>query len=194
MNKYFKDKPYLVKNAPLAYQNHFTSFIQPTYPYVMWFVYSLDEMKKAIEESIDLLEDNGILYLCYPKLKNTLNLKGIHRDLILPFLNVSEETGYVRDTLMRFNKMAAFDKDYTLLGIKKDIKPSIRKQDKTDYTQYIDALKAHLSKPALTFYNTLTKGYQTNWARYVYSAKRKETKEKRLIEVNTLLEKNIKTK
>ncbi|MFA5719539.1 MAG: YdeI/OmpD-associated family protein [Acholeplasmataceae bacterium] len=145
-------------------------------------------------KSINLLEDNGILYICYPKLKNTINVEGIHRDHIFPYLHVSEETGYVGDTLMRFNKMASFDKDYTLLGTKKDVKRQKRHQDKTDYSLYIQNLKENLTSHALVFYNTLPKGYQTNWARYVYSAKQQKTKDRRLKETNELLEQHIKTK
>ncbi|MEH7355043.1 YdeI/OmpD-associated family protein, partial [Neobacillus drentensis] len=39
----------------------------------------------------------------------------------------------------------------------------------------------------LKTYNELTFGYQKDWARYVYSAKRKETQEKRLLEMETIL-------
>jgi hypothetical protein len=36
-------------------------------------------------------------------------------------------------------------------------------------------------------YSQLTFGYQKDWARYVYSAKRKETQDKRLLEMETVL-------
>lgn len=194
MYKYFKDLPYKVVNAPKNYQQAFKTYQQTTYPYVMWFVDSLKQMKAAIYQAIDLLEDDGILYICYPKLKNTLNIPGIHRDHIFPYLQVSEATGYVDQTLMRFNKMASFDTDYTLLGIKKDIKKLKRNTDTTDYKTYIEPLKTHLSKQALAFYNTLPRGYQTNWARYVFSAKQEATKAKRLKETIDLLESHVKTK
>lgn len=42
-------------------------------------------------------------------------------------------------------------------------------------------------------YNELTLGYQKDWARYVYSAKKKETQEKRLSEMETILSEGFKT-
>lgn len=39
----------------------------------------------------------------------------------------------------------------------------------------------------LKIYNELTFGYQKDWARYVYSAKKTETREKRLAEMETVL-------
>ncbi|MGG3640071.1 YdeI/OmpD-associated family protein [Bacillus gobiensis] len=36
-------------------------------------------------------------------------------------------------------------------------------------------------------YNELTFGYQKDWARYVYSTKRKEAQEKRLLEMETIV-------
>lgn len=77
-------------------------------------------MENAVIKGISILKDEVILYISYPKLKNKLNVVGIYRDHILPYLEVSEESGYYKDTLMRFNMMASFDENYTILGIKKD--------------------------------------------------------------------------
>lgn len=85
--------------------NHYS---QPPYEVIMAFVYTLNEMKKVIYDSMVDLQENGRLFLCYPKLRNSLLIPGIHRDDIFPFLNVNDETGYVSGTLMRFNKMEAF--------------------------------------------------------------------------------------
>jgi uncharacterized GH25 family protein len=103
----------------MSWVNHDTS-IKGYYEYVLIFTHTLEEMENAIIKAISILNEEGVLYLLYPKLKNKLNLKGIHRDHILPYLEVSEETGYYKNTLMRFNMMASFDDNYTILGIKKD--------------------------------------------------------------------------
>jgi uncharacterized protein YdeI (YjbR/CyaY-like superfamily) len=48
-----------------------------------------------------------------------------------------------------------------------------------EYIRYIDDIKQYLSRneELLATYNHLTIGYQKDWARYVYSAKRQETQE-----------------
>jgi hypothetical protein len=123
-DKLFKKKgDILILNTPsyvdMSWVNHDTS-IKGYYEYVLIFTHTLEEMENAIIKAISILNEEGVLYLLYPKLKNKLNLKGIHRDHILPYLEVSEETGYYKNTLMRFNMMASFDDNYTILGIKKD--------------------------------------------------------------------------
>lgn len=118
-----KEGRVLILNKPSYVDMNFKTYdttIQGMYAYILIFINTLEEMEKAIIKGISILNEEGILYLIYPKLKNKLNLKGIHRDHILPYLMVSEETGYYKDTLMRFNLMASFDENYTLLGIKKD--------------------------------------------------------------------------
>ncbi|MED1472229.1 YdeI/OmpD-associated family protein [Bacillus salipaludis] len=60
---------------------------------------------------------------------------------------------------------------------------------------HVEDLKQYLSKNGelLEKYNQLTFGYQKDWARYVYSAKRKETQEKRLLEMETVLGEGFKS-
>ncbi|MEK4093617.1 YdeI/OmpD-associated family protein [Viridibacillus sp. FSL H8-0110] len=48
-------------------------------------------------------------------------------------------------------------------------------------------------KEILDYYNALTPGYQRDWARFIFSAKRKETQEKRLSEMVEILGKGFKT-
>lgn len=58
-----------------------------------------------------------------------------------------------------------------------------------DYIEYVEHIKEYLSRneDSLEAYNKLTFGYQKDWARYVYSAKKIETQEKRLLEMETIL-------
>lgn len=175
--------------------NHYS---QPPYEVIMAFVYTLNEMKKVIYDSIMDLQENGRLFLCYPKLKNSLLMPGIHRDDIFPFLNVNEQTGYVSDTLMRFNKMEAFDENYTILGMKKDVTKKKRSDTSgriDDYVAYVPEIINQLkNEPCLKFFLLLAPGYQKGWARYIYSAKTQETKERRFNEMIILLNQGIKSK
>lgn len=67
-------------------------------------------------------------------------------------------------------------------------------QSVDDYIGIIDDIRRYLNEEVLKFYNQLTLGYQKDWARYVYSAKRKETQEKRLKVVVMILSKGYKSK
>lgn len=191
----------LLKNIPNSHQflnELYPSIIEAQYEVILVFVDSLEMMKQAILQAEKELTNEGILYLCYPKLKNTLGLNGIHRDHIFPYLNVDDITGYVKDTLMRFNKMAAFDNNYTLLAVKKDTKQksrSLTSQKVLDYEQYIENIKELLKNElCYDFYDNLTRGYQKGWARYIYTAKTEVTKQKRLKEMIELLSRGIKSK
>lgn len=64
------------------------------------------------------LNENGVLYVLYPKKGNKVYEQWIGRDDIFPALGVSDETGFVEDTRMKFNKMFAFDDVFTCIGIK----------------------------------------------------------------------------
>lgn len=46
----------------------------------------------------------------------------------------------------------------------------------------------------LAFYDSLTQGYQKDWARYIYSAKKEETQRARLAEMRDLTRQGFKTK
>jgi len=72
----------------------------------------------------------------------------------------------------------------------------VKSQCVDDYIEMIPQLKEYLSTipKLLSFYETLTPGYQKDWARYVYSAKRKNTQQKRLDEMKDILSQGFKTK
>lgn len=191
----------LLKNIPNTYlflNNLYPSQKNPPYQVILAFVDTLDVMKQTLLEAEKELTNEGILYLCYPKLKNTLGLSGIHRDHIFPYLFVDETTGYVKDTRMRFNKMASFDDNYTLLVVKKDTKQKRRSQTSLkveDYKHHIEDIKKRLkNESCYDFYTKLTPGYQKGWARYIFSAKTEETKQKRILDMIKLLNQGIKSK
>lgn len=165
---------------------------------IVSFVNKLSQMKQAVEYANQYLIDDGLLYLVYPKLNNKLNLKGIHRDHIFPYLLVDETTGYVKDTNMRFNQMRSYDNNQTLLGIKKDTKRKERKKNQketVDYSEKIgDARKLLIDLPTLTFFDSLAPGYQKEWAKYIFEPVLEDTQLRRKEEMIRLLDQGIKSK
>lgn len=192
---------YALRNIPDNYKDQFKdlNIVDKNPDLIYGFVDTLEDMKKEIKNALNELKPGGLLCLMYPKLKNTLGKPGIHRDDIFPFLKVNSETGYIDQTLMRFNRMQAFDDQYTLIGIKKDTSQKLRKEvltSKSDIDNFIKEFIELIQKEtdALAFFNTLPNGYQKQWVRYVFDVKTDETKQKRLKETIYYLNNKIKAK
>lgn len=201
IEKMLKDKNIQWNHVPETHQSliqTYPSLSKAPFDVVFSFVYTLNEMSQTIIEVEKSLQPDGMLYLCYPKLKNALGVAGIHRDHIFPHLKVNEDTGYIGDSQMRFNRMISLDENYTLLGVKYDTKMKSRpavSMKVEDYEQHVpDILNILKNDPCLKFYESLTPGYQKGWARYVFSAKTNETKQKRIDEMRILLNQGIKSK
>lgn len=167
------------------------------------FVYSLEEMREVILHlhNQQILIEKGDVYLIYPKLKNKLGHPAIHRDAIFPFLQVDDETGYIKGTAYKFNRMIALDENYTLVGVRhlSLVKSSSAKRAEARVSTYLDKVADILNylvdyPKEADFYKGLTPGYQRDWARYVYSAKTEATIQKRLDEMVMILGKGYKTK
>ncbi|MGX7198149.1 YdeI/OmpD-associated family protein [Enterococcus olivae] len=197
------EEPIVVLHRPSM--DYFSGFNiseqQPTEPVatIILFVKDLEEMKEEIQKIItaELLEMNGRLLVCYPKKGNKKWSTFIHRDEIFPALQVDQD-GFIAGTDYKFNQMVKLDDTYTILGIKrtvqkKSVKPS---QSVADYIQFLPTLEKRLAAEpkAQKFFQHLTPGYQRNWARYVYSAKREATQDKRFHEMVQLLNQGIKSK
>ncbi|MCH1624541.1 YdeI/OmpD-associated family protein [Fredinandcohnia quinoae] len=171
------------------------------YDLIFTFVFQLDELKEQLQSIIDkqLLTDKGYLYFAYPKKGNKKYKEYIERDSIFPALQVNEE-GYALGSDIKFARMVSLNDDFTVIGLrpapkkakKGSAKPS---QCVDDYIANVEDIKQYLSKndDLLNIYEQLTFGYQKDWARYVYSAKRKETQEKRLLEMEVVLAEGYKT-
>lgn len=84
-------------------------------------VFSLKEFKHTVLEVWEekMLKPDGVLYVIYPKKGNKQYEEFIGRDDIFPALSVSEETGLVAGTQMKFNKLFAFNETFTCIGIKR---------------------------------------------------------------------------
>ncbi len=146
----------------------------------------------------DLLSLGGILYFVYPKKGNKQYEQYIGRDDFFTIVDMNNQ-GYVGESNIRFNKMAAFNDVFTVIGLKHDADRKIASKTSqcvADYVQYIPNLQKHFAgdETVLELYNNLTPGYQRDWARYVYSAQTDATQQKRLIEMENILKQGYKSK
>ncbi|MBY5033937.1 YdeI/OmpD-associated family protein [Streptococcus gallolyticus] len=164
------------------------------------YVYDLVQMKSVIDHVLaaQSLTDNGQLFLIYPKQKNPLGHQAIGRDSIFPYLGINKEH-FIENTSLKFNRMLAIDVNYTMISVKNLVNPkksSAASQKVADYAERIDDIRQLLlaDEAALTFYNSLTPGYQKDWARYVFSAKQEATQAKRKAEMLDILNKGFKTR
>jgi hypothetical protein len=167
-----------------------------SYDLIFIFVFNLEEMSTAIHHVVEkqILNDNGYLFFAYPKKNNRKYKEYIERDSIIPYVNMDDE-GYIPDSTLKFARMVSFNDVFTIVGLKAESKKSKNStsskssQCVDDYIAHVEDIKQYLghNETLLKVYNNLTVGYQKDWARYVFSAKRKETQEKRLLEMETVI-------
>lgn len=179
-----------------------TELKQSKYDLIFIFVFTLEQMSHYLQMIIDTqaLNDNGYVYFAYPKKNNPKYKEYIDRDSIFPHLSVDDD-GYALNSQIKFARMVSLDDVFTVVGLKAQTK-KLKKSDSTkssqcvdDYIDNIADIQRYLDNdPAvLEVYNKLTPGYQKDWARYVYSAKRSETQEKRLLEMKDVIVQGYKT-
>ncbi|WP_394188096.1 YdeI/OmpD-associated family protein [Paenisporosarcina quisquiliarum] len=173
-----------------------TEINKEQYQFVFIFIHTIEEflsyLKTLIEK--DLVQENGFVYFAYPKKNNPKYEHYIERDRIFDYIDPKKE-GFVQDSNLKFSKMVSLNDVYTIIGLKsmkKDMqKPTSQKNSQCvdDYIDFVDTIKIQLTnnEDLLNAYNHLTFGYQKDWARYIYSAKRKETQEKRFEEMGIVL-------
>lgn len=181
---------------------HDSDFRQQKYDLIFIFVFNLEEMSRYLQMIIDqqAINENGYIYFAYPKKNNRKYKEYIERDSIFPHLSVDED-GYALNSQIKFSRMVSLDDVFTVVGLKSEAK-KVRKSDSTkssqcvdDYIENIVDIQKYLESDTaiLEQYNNLTPGYQKDWARYVYSAKRTETQEKRLLEMKDILAEGYKS-
>lgn len=179
-----------------------TELKKSKYDLIFIFVFTLEQMSHYLQMIIDTqaLNDNGYVYFAYPKKNNPKYKEYIDRDSIFPHLSVDDD-GYALNSQIKFARMVSLDDVFTVVGLKAQTK-KLKKSDSTkssqcvdDYIDNIADIQRYLDNdPAvLEVYNKLTPGYQKDWARYVYSAKRSETQEKRLLEMKDVIVQGYKT-
>ena len=170
-----------------------TAIAKEKYDMIFAFIFSLDEFVNLVKTAVenDLLNPGGVLYFAYPKKGNKQYREYIGRDEIIPSVAMDDD-GYVFNSPLKFNKMAAFSEIFTVVGLKHEEKRKKSTQPSqcvADYIERIPELRAHLegNEELLVFFDRLTPGYQRDWARYVFGVKNAATTEKRLAAMENIL-------
>ncbi|WP_232698083.1 YdeI/OmpD-associated family protein [Brevibacillus daliensis] len=174
-----------------------TSIKKDKYDLIFIFIFGLEDLTTYVKEIIDkqLLTDKGYVFFAYPKKNNPTYKEYIDRDSLFSQIPQNED-GYVYGSTIKFSRMVSLNDIFTVVGLKSEAPKKVKKATSTkssqcvdDYIEHVEDIKQHLKKneDLLQTYNQLPFGYQKDWARYVYSAKRKETQEKRLSEMETIL-------
>lgn len=180
-----------------------TELSERKYDLIFAYVLTIDELKEAVLDAVkqERLNPGGYLYIAYPKIGNKRYGTSVHRDEIFPSLGVDDGNGYVGDSTIKFARMVKLDETFTVVGLKNDAKgkgkaAAVSSGKVADYEVFIPEIKSYLrSHPEIaSLFDSLTPGYQRDWARYVYSAKQAATQEKRKAEMMEILAKGYKTK
>lgn len=170
------------------------------YDLIITFVFSLDQFMETLQHVIDknLLKPDGALFFAYPKKGNKEYKEYIGRDDFFERVEVDED-GYVKNSQLKFFKMVALNDTFTIIGLKYQ---AIRKsranqlsQCVSDYIDRIPDLQKYFAKEKdiITFFNSLTPGYQRGWARFVYSTRSEATIAKRLAEMRNIISQKYKS-
>ncbi|WP_223554023.1 YdeI/OmpD-associated family protein [Lysinibacillus sphaericus] len=172
------------------------------YDRIIAFVFNIDEMVTYLQNALELntLIEQGYLFFVYPKKGNKKYEQFIHRDEIFPAIQVDDEK-YIVGSDYKFASLMSLDETFSILSIKKDGKGRGKKktassQCVSDYESMVPPLRNSLAEHPddLAFYDGLTPGYQKDWARYIYSAKKEETQVARLEEMREIIRLGYKTK
>jgi len=165
-------------------------------------VFKIDEMVTYLQnvQKLNALTEQGYLFFVYPKKGNKKYEQFIHRDDIFPAIQVDEEK-YIVGSDYKFASLMSLDETFSIVSIKKDGKGHGKKktassQCVSDYEGMIPQLRDTLAENPddLLFYDGLIPGYQKDWARYIYSAKKEETQVARLEEMREIIRLGYKTK
>ncbi|MGE6257662.1 YdeI/OmpD-associated family protein [Heyndrickxia sporothermodurans] len=179
-----------------------TELKDQTYDLIFAFVLDMESLKGLVQKVIEnqYLNKDGYLFVAYPKKGNKVYSTFIHRDELLDGLG-ADENGYIGTSNIKFARMVGLDDVFTVVGLKEAAKGKNQTFTKAsqcvdDYIEMIPEVEKDLmdSPDLLTFYQSLTPGYQKDWARYVYSAKQEATKAKRKEEMKMILAKGYKSR
>ncbi|ENQ3079559.1 YdeI/OmpD-associated family protein [Bacillus cereus] len=201
--KLTKFKNMAVINQPSDY-NIFTeqkTTLSKEHDAIFIFVETLDEMvthTNNILNNDQLLLEKGYIFFAYPKKGNKRYETFIHRDEMFPAMNVGED-GYIEGGDIKFARMVSMDDVFTVVGLKrekkKEKKTAAVSQCVADYENNVKDVEALLAAHPneLKFYQSLTPGYQKDWARHIFSAKQQQTRDKRYQQMVDILSQGYKT-
>lgn len=165
------------------------------------FVKTIEEMAENLNYVVandDVLKQKGYVFFAYPKKGNKKYETYIHRDDMFPALNVGED-GYVKNSDIKFSRMVSMDDVFTVVGMKKEKKKAPKtapsSQCVADYEEKVKDVEELLAEhpTELAFFRNLTPGYQRDWARQIFSAKRQATRDKRAKQMIEILSEGYKT-
>lgn len=192
----------VVINQPIDY-DVFTGYkttLSKEHDAIFIFIETLEQMVGYTQQVIkeQLLLENGYLFFAYPKKGNKRYETFVHRDDIFPVMNVGDD-GYIDDSDIKFGRMVSMDDVFTVVGLKRE-KKKVKKtpaasQCVADYEDNIKDVEALLADTPseLSFFKSLTPGYKRGWARYIFSTKQQQTRDKRRGEMVEVLSQGIKS-
>jgi len=197
-----KYKNMAVLNQPSDYDifNGYQMALSGGHDAIFIFVETIDEMVKHTQSMINKqqLLEKGYLFFAYPKKGNKRYETFVHRDEIFPAMKVDED-GYIDKSDLKFSRMVSMDDVFTVIGLKREKKKvqksSAASQCVADYEDHVKDIEAVLTDypNELQFFKVLTPGYQKDWARYIFSAKQKNTQEKRQAQMVDILSQGYKS-
>ena len=169
------------------------------YDLIFAFIFTIDEFLNLLTKIInkDLLNVGGVAYFAYPKKGNRQYKEYIGRDDFFDVVAMDSD-GYLFETDIKFNKMAAFNEVFTVIGLKHEVKRKKSVQPSqcvNDYTERLPELRNCFEdkNEVLALFDRLTPGYQRDWARYVFGVKNQSTTQKRLAEMESILKQGYKS-
>lgn len=176
-------------------EHHDTALQNSSYDLIFAFVLETQALQELVQKVIENqhLDENGYMYVAYPKKGNKVYSTYIHRDRLFDALGADAE-GFIGNSHLKFARMVGLNDVFTVVGFKQDIKSKNKVSSKPsqcvdDYIELVPSIENDLQQTPqlLDFYRSLTPGYRKDWARYVYSAKQEATKEKRRDEMKMIL-------
>lgn len=179
-----------------------TELANDSYDLIFAFVLDMKSLQTLVNTIIEknYLQKDGYAFFAYPKKGNKQYPTFIHRDDLLDGLGADED-GFAGKSNLKFSRMVGLDDVFTVVGLKEASKEKNRSSTKVsqcvdDYIAMIPQIEKDLQDTPrlLDFYQSLTSGYQKEWARYVYSAKQEATKEKRREEMKLVLSAGYKSR
>jgi hypothetical protein len=179
----------LILNAPEGYltnSNVMDNTIETDangnqYPFVQLFTKNTDELQIWAKRSVQSLEKDGLLWICYPKKTSSL------------YENLSRDEGWEAISALGLEGVSLISIDDTWSAMRfrpknaaaREKKPANREPNtvKTEIEMPKELEEKLLNEPeAAAFFEGLAPSYKRTYFEWIESAKRNETKQKRILE------------
>lgn len=153
---------------------------EPSYKFGLLFAKSINHLNEHAHTMISACSNDSLIWVAYPK-KSSEMYKDLNRDA---------GWGVIQDKGFQGIASIALDADWSAIrfrpqGTEKKKAATDRGTSKVDKKEYVitDEIREFFkSEKVYETYEKLTSGYQNQYLEWLLSAKREETKEKRLIE------------